>query len=292
MFRIGDFARLGQTSVKTLHHYDEIGLLRPCHVDAQTGYRYYAPTQLFRLARILTLKDLGFALDQIEPLLQSDLPPAQIAALLRAKQTELATRIEADTERFRRVTERLRRLDSGDASRYEPVIKTVAALHVAAVRRSLAPDIDMAAVGAVIGAAFGALYQILATHRVRPVGASIIYWNDLHKGDEGGEILCAVPVAGVVLPDADVFAHTLPAAPLMECVSYHGALLGVEEAFLALIAWIDGNGYRITGARRDVVLHYAGSPDADTSVTEAQFPITRDPLPPSGVAPEGSERKD
>ena len=46
MFSIGEFARLGGVSVRTLRHYDEIGLLRPAMVDQDTGYRGYAADQL------------------------------------------------------------------------------------------------------------------------------------------------------------------------------------------------------------------------------------------------------
>ena len=42
MFSIGEFARLGTVSVRTLRHYDEIGLLRPARVDPETGYRGYS----------------------------------------------------------------------------------------------------------------------------------------------------------------------------------------------------------------------------------------------------------
>ncbi len=104
MFRVGDFARLGQTSVKALHYYDEIGLLRPSQVGAATGYRDYAPAQLRDLARILTLKDLGFSLAQIGPLLQADLPAGQIEVLLRLKQEELAERVRIEQERLDLVT--------------------------------------------------------------------------------------------------------------------------------------------------------------------------------------------
>ncbi len=37
MFRIGDFSRLARVTIKTLHHYDEAGLLQPAHVDPQTA---------------------------------------------------------------------------------------------------------------------------------------------------------------------------------------------------------------------------------------------------------------
>ena len=55
MFTIGDFARLGQVSVRMLRHYDGIGLLQPARVDSN-GYRRYGAHQLARLNRIVALK--------------------------------------------------------------------------------------------------------------------------------------------------------------------------------------------------------------------------------------------
>jgi DNA-binding transcriptional MerR regulator len=61
MFRIGDFSKFSQVSVKALRYYDQLGLLKPTQVDPFTGYRYYSAAQLPRLNRILALKDLGFS---------------------------------------------------------------------------------------------------------------------------------------------------------------------------------------------------------------------------------------
>jgi len=83
MFRIGEFSKLSQVTVKALRYYDEIGLLKPAKVDPFTGYRYYSADQLPRLNRILALKDLGLSLAQISRLLDGDLPPAQIRGMLR-----------------------------------------------------------------------------------------------------------------------------------------------------------------------------------------------------------------
>ena len=69
MFSIGEFARLGAVSIRTLRHYDEIGLLAPADVDPVTGYRSYSAKQLRQLNRIVALKDLGLALGQIRQLL-------------------------------------------------------------------------------------------------------------------------------------------------------------------------------------------------------------------------------
>jgi DNA-binding transcriptional MerR regulator len=69
MFSIGDFARLGNVSVRTLRYYEEVGVLLPAAVDPTTGYRSYSAYQLSRLHRIVALKDLGLSLRELAPLL-------------------------------------------------------------------------------------------------------------------------------------------------------------------------------------------------------------------------------
>jgi DNA-binding transcriptional MerR regulator len=53
MFSIGEFARHGRVSVRMLRHYDSIGLLRPAHVEAASGYRFYEAAQLSDVNRIV-----------------------------------------------------------------------------------------------------------------------------------------------------------------------------------------------------------------------------------------------
>lgn len=65
LYKIGDFAKITNTSVKTLRFYGDIGLLIPERVDAFTGYRYYSDEQIERLKLIQRLKDLGVSLGEI-----------------------------------------------------------------------------------------------------------------------------------------------------------------------------------------------------------------------------------
>jgi DNA-binding transcriptional MerR regulator len=95
MLTIGAFARLGGVSVKTLRHYAAIGLLVPAQVDTATGYRSYAPEQLFLLNHILVLKDLGLSLVQIGALLEEGVPLDQLHGMLRLKRAELHDQIAA-----------------------------------------------------------------------------------------------------------------------------------------------------------------------------------------------------
>jgi len=68
---IKEFAKLTGVSVRTLHYYDEIGLLKPARVDEQTGYRFYDETSLERMQEILFYRELDFSLKHICLLLSS-----------------------------------------------------------------------------------------------------------------------------------------------------------------------------------------------------------------------------
>ncbi|MBT3190222.1 MAG: MerR family transcriptional regulator [Anaerolineae bacterium] len=112
MIKIGDFSKLAHVTVKTLHHYGELSLLRPMRIDRYTGYRYYSLTQLPRLNRILALKDLGFSLEQIVHLLDEELSLEEMRGMLRMKQLELAERVGAEQARWRCVCIKSKMKDS------------------------------------------------------------------------------------------------------------------------------------------------------------------------------------
>ena len=69
--RIKEFAAFTGVSVRTLHYYDEIGLLVPACVDRSTGYRYYDGNSLLRMQEILFYRELDFSLKSIGEILSS-----------------------------------------------------------------------------------------------------------------------------------------------------------------------------------------------------------------------------
>lgn len=71
LYQPNEFARLAGVTVRTLHHYDQIGLLKPSGYTS-TGYRLYRKHDLVRLQQIVTLKFIGFSLLQIKQLLNSN----------------------------------------------------------------------------------------------------------------------------------------------------------------------------------------------------------------------------
>ena len=70
--QIKEFAEFTGVSVRTLHYYDEIGLLKPCYVDEHTGYRFYDKNSLLRMQEILFYRELDFPLKSISEIISSE----------------------------------------------------------------------------------------------------------------------------------------------------------------------------------------------------------------------------
>ena len=116
MYRIGTVARLAQVSVRTLRHYDDIGLLRPARVDADTGSRWYGPDEIAHLHRILVLRDLGVSLTEIGDLVDHDVTPDQLRGILLLRRAEAHERIAMEQQRLARVEARIRLLEGDDVT--------------------------------------------------------------------------------------------------------------------------------------------------------------------------------
>ncbi len=136
MLKIGEFSRLSQVTVKTLHHYDEMGLLKPSLTDPFTSYRYYTLDQLPRLHTIMALKELGLSLEEIARLLSENLSTEQIRGMYRLKQSELQQRVREEQARLAQIEFRLRQIEQeGIISTLDIVIKRIEPFSALTMRR-------------------------------------------------------------------------------------------------------------------------------------------------------------
>lgn len=117
-----EFAELTGVSVRTLHYYDEISLLKPCYVDEQNGYRFYDEGSLERIQKILFYRELDFSLKSIAEILASPNYDKQKAL---AEQKRLLT---LKKDRLERLIAALEKTEKGeitmsafDNSEYEAV---------------------------------------------------------------------------------------------------------------------------------------------------------------------------
>lgn len=276
MLKIGDFSKLARVTVKTLHHYEQIGLLRPAWIDRFTGYRYYSLQQLPRLNRILALKDLGFSLDEVARLLDRDLSPARLRAMLQEKQQELALRVRAEVRRLELVEVRLNQIEAeGRLLLPDAALKSAPALHVA-VQQGVAPSVERVAERS--RQLYRAITGWLSEARLRPTGE----WLALHDNPE--YVARAVPIETAVvlephasspvpLPPGAVTLRWLPGVPEMACAVVSRQPAELLQGYTSLYQWVETNGYLVAGPVRECYLQEPGEETA--SMVEVQFPVER-----------------
>src|SRR5207253_3491412 len=79
--KVGELARRTGLTIRTLHHYDEIGLLKPS-LHTESGHRLYTADDVARLQQIVSLRQLGFALEEVKGCLdRSDFSPLEVIRL-------------------------------------------------------------------------------------------------------------------------------------------------------------------------------------------------------------------
>jgi DNA-binding transcriptional MerR regulator len=95
VFSIGEFSKITGLSVKTLRFYHEEGLLEPSHVDAETGYRYYASAKVETARAIAFLRDLDFTVNEIREILARTEDDADLLDVMQRQRAVINQRIRS-----------------------------------------------------------------------------------------------------------------------------------------------------------------------------------------------------
>lgn len=262
LLTIGRFARLCRLSVKQLRHYDELGLLAPAHVDAGSGYRYYAPEQARDALTIGLLRDMDLPLAVIARALVAE--PASRARILGAERDRLAERINRDRARL----EMLERLVEGGLPGYEVTMGSEPERRLAVVRAVCAP----AGIGATVAECVGRLLPALAGAEIAwapPLWA--LYPLDLE--DRMEITLGAHTPHGKGTPGLEF--EVLPGGPVAETV-HIGPYTQLPLAYHALFAAIHERGLRPRAPVREVYLVAPAEAPQEELMTRLIIPIQED----------------
>jgi DNA-binding transcriptional MerR regulator len=275
MFRIGEFAQIAQVSGRQLRFYDQLGILQPAHTDPQTGYRYYSIRQLPRLNRILALKELGLTLEQIAPLLNDGITPAEIRGMLTMKRVQVEQALREEEGRLRHIESRIALIDkSGSVEGCDVVMKSVAAVPFLSLRHSF-PDMEKAVI-MVRNVALDGERQIRPGLRDKFI---VVARNEEFEADdldlEIGYSLTRPSTASVQIgEDIVLHASELPGVQTMATVIRQGTNEASHASFGALGSWIEANNYEIAGPCREVFLEpISGPPGLQGALVEIQFPV-------------------
>jgi DNA-binding transcriptional MerR regulator len=276
VFRIGEFSRIAQVSCRLLRYYDELGLLRPGHVDPETGYRSYQAEQLNRLNRILVLRDLGFSLEQIARLLEQHLGADELRGMLRLRQSELERELAEKVARVELIEQRIEDLEAGAVQRGEIVVRAEPAAWIL-TRRDAYGSFDEAR---------ARVAALQAARQARPpldLGRMLVIQHapafepdelDLEIGflvEASPDQLPAAPERELLLGEHALRIRLLPKQDRLATIVRVGPPETAHRQAGALAREIEASGYVLDGPNRELFLR--GPSPKQAPIVEMQYPI-------------------
>ncbi|MEZ4554913.1 MAG: MerR family transcriptional regulator [Caldilineaceae bacterium] len=281
MYKIGEFSKLSQVSVRMLRHYDKLGLLTPSEIDNWTGYRYYTIDQLPRLNRIVALNGLGLTLQQVADLMAGDdeLPAERLRGMLTMRRAAIEQELMDVQMQLANVEARLRQIElEGRPSPYEFVVKSIDSMAIASVRETVPHVGEM---DYYCERLYQRLYAGLARFGIQPVAPELT----LYHAEEYVETDLDVETASAIDPDVlaedlhdeHVIFRELPGVPMAASVVHTGAYREITVTVLALLAWVGQHQLAQAGPLYELHLsgraHADGQADDPHAVVELLVPV-------------------
>lgn len=244
MLSIGHFSKICMVSVKTLHHYDKIGLIHPYEVDPFTGYRYYDESQISVMLLICCLKRYGLALTDIRELISGE-DKRVLFSKLKTQRSILQERISetamilGDLERHLQDFER-----TGDIMSYQS--KYAIGLEETTDRAILSSRQNMSVDE--FGTYYGRLFEKVEREKLASDGTTMAIYHDEEFNHD-----CNDTELAIGLRDASQATRTLQGG-LCAVTTHRGAYSTLSDAYGALTKWIGEKGYEINGSPYEIYL--------------------------------------
>lgn len=277
--KIKEFSQLCQVTVKTLRHYEKIGLLMPAEVDEWTGYRYYSISQMQTLNSIRVLKEIGFSLEEILDLKLGQTNQAHLIKdegfynpsieLLQQKidicQQELM-RLQKRQEKLMSMMNSQNKLTDMEKFSIQSLPEIIVASH-----REIIPD--YAALGALCYEKIGPEMQRLGCKCPPPGYCFTIEHNKEYKPTDIDIEYCEqVEEMG---KDSDIIKFKrLPAIPKALCMKHVGPYERFYESYTEAFRYLEEQGMKICGQPRTSYIDGAwNQEDPEKWVSIIQIPI-------------------
>ena len=272
MFRIGEFSRLAQISVRMLRYYDKNDLLKPEKVDDFTGYRYYSPNQIRDLHKIIFLRDLGYNTTEISNALKNwnrDF----IYKQMENKKLEIEKNIQKEKFKVTRLKKLIKNIENERFSiNYDFNIKKIPDFMVLSLRKTV-PDYFCE------GILWKELYEFIENNKIKlPVNSYdfAVYHDSGHKESNINIEVCTVVEKTGKNQDGFVY-RKIKGIETTACAMVFGPYEKIASAFLGFIDWISKQPeYRMSGKNRQIC-HRGPWNEKDPSkyLTEIQIPLKK-----------------
>jgi DNA-binding transcriptional MerR regulator/effector-binding domain-containing protein len=261
---IGEFSRTTHLSVKALRHYHDVGLLEPAEIDAKSGYRFYATSQVPMAHVIRRLRDLDMPLDQVRSVLEAPNVAARDEVIVSHLE-----HMEQQLEQTQATVSSLRALLEGTQSNIAVEFRSVGPTNALAVREEVAWD----DAEAWLGRAFEKLTSVLDAGRVQRSGPHSALYSPEFFETHSGEVIAFVPTAGDTAGLAHLELLEVPPAHLAVAM-HHRSFADLDQTYGALGTFVAERAIGVEGPIRE---HYLEASEASADpVTEVCWPVAFD----------------
>lgn len=268
MFKIGEFSKLTQVSVRMLRYYDEAGLCKPAKIETDTGYRLYCANQIQHLNRIIYLRDAGFGVAEIKTVLnQTDL--TSFMSSLHSKYAEIEQNLLFEQEKLKKIAYVKNQIEKEKrAHQYPILLKAIPAYSVLSIRRII-PNYY----------AEDTLWQALSffakTHQLDISDNTFSIYHDLEYKEENVDVELCVHVKKLGQSTEDFIYFQSKPIDNMAYIMVVGTFSNISTAYQCFASWLQKNGqYRMDGPNRQIVHRGPwNESDPDNYLIELQIPI-------------------
>lgn len=274
MFKIGEFSKITQISVRMLRYYDEQKLLEPCLVDDSNGYRLYSAKQIDQLNRIILLRDMGFGVKEIKSLLISWNGESIKQNLLeQVKKTE--DNILSEKRKLRQLQGLLCDLDSqGKKLNIEIIMKTLPMQQIISMRR-IVPDYYHESL---LWKEFG---EIIGKWKGLEGQQSFSIYHDLDDREQEVDIeICVAAEASDIrlesfCENAKLHYRQLAKVDMAACFVAYGPYSNISIAYKEFAYWLEQHKeYQMQGENRQIChVSMCHTTNPEEYVTELQIPL-------------------
>lgn len=263
LYKIGLFSQMNKITIKTLRHYDDMGILKPAHIDKDTGYRYYTSEQLPVLHEIMALRQMGFSLNEIAKVQEGYF----VEAMLIKKKSEILKRISEETMKLSQVEHYL--YCKNESSKYNVILKELPEVIVASVRMVLANYDELFNCIPPLGDEM----RRLGCECAVPEYCFNIYHDGEYKEKDIDIEFCEAVTEFKEDSDIIIFKK-IDKVEIAACTLHKGPYYDFPKAYGAIVKWIEENGFEIIDNPRESYIDGIWNKESeDEWLTEIQFPI-------------------
>lgn len=276
LFTIGEVARLFEMNIRTLRYYDEIGLLKPEHVDGATGYRYYSTRQFERLNTIRYMRALDMPLAQIAHFF-AHREVDTVLSLFKEQRERVREKQELLGRIGKKIDARISQLEDAMQTVYDSIsVKEFPRREVAVLKKAIPVAADLE----VPIRDLDSRNELADAIFLGKVGVSVSRADLLERRFDGFSSVF------VVLEEGDTFEgeiKELPAGPYIT-VRFQGTHQESAGYYIRLLDELGREGYAVAGDSVEITLIDSGiTGQLDKYVTELQIPVAGGDGPPGHV---------